>query len=164
MKNLKSAKLDDLNYFEGIANPIYDYIKKTWICKVAPKGYKAFVTDYNEYDGMEDIDNDAITKAFKGYDDVSACSPSFPFKISMPNVAYNDKEQGSNPLRSLIAAILGYGMAIGKAREIHQTTKILSKFQRVVDLYEKYGTDDTDLKKVLRDFKSEIKMAELNNY
>jgi hypothetical protein len=163
MKDLKSAKLDDLNYFEDIANAVYDYIKKTWKCKVAPKGYKAFTADYEEYDGMEEVDHNAIKKAFKGFDDETAGSPSFPFKIAMPNVAYDDKEQGRNPLRCLIGAVLGYGMAIGKARGVHKTTDILSKFKRTLEIHEKYKSDNKEVNELLKYLKSDLEMAELSN-
>lgn len=114
--NVKKVTDNELNSFEKIANSLYDYIKLTWDVNVNPKGYKEFMDSYEEGKGYDEVDNEKIQKEFNGINDTTVCSPPFPFKIEISNVAYDDKEQGRNPLQVLIGAILSYGMTIGEER------------------------------------------------
>lgn len=110
---IKEAPDSDVMNFSDIAESLYNYIKLTWDVDVKPKGYKEFIETYDEGKGMGDQDNKKIVEDFTGLDDATASSPSFPFKLEIANVAYDDNEQGRDPLEVLIGAILSHGILIG---------------------------------------------------
>lgn len=112
---LNKASDNDLMNFSDIADSLYDYIKLTWNANVSPKGYKKFLESYDETNDW-DVNHEKMIKDFKGLNDTTASTPSFPLKLEINNVAYDDKEQGRNPLRVLIGAILCHGMEIGEER------------------------------------------------
>ena len=132
MKTLKGVKLDDINNFSTIADAVYNYIMKYWTGTIKPKGYKKFLENYEDYAGMEDIDHAKLEDEFKGFKDGGACSFPFPIKVSLPHVAYDDTNQGRNPLRTLISACLGQGLVIGQKRGELNSLKALEILERSI--------------------------------
>ena len=111
-----SYKLDsiksesDLN-FSRDCKALLDYIKKTWNVKAEPKGYKEFM---KKEDRTTEIDEAALLKEFDGHDGSGTLSYSFPGQISLEMAAFDQYDQGRSPLETLVGAILGYGMLLGK--------------------------------------------------
>lgn len=135
MKTLKGVKLDDVNNFSGIVDSLMTYIKKYWKCDVAPKGYKEFCDDYDDYEGMEELDEEKLEKEFKGFADSSACSFSFPIKMSLPYIAYDDLGQGRDPLNGLVSNVLAHGLIVGQKRGELRGLKALKNLKSAI-IYE----------------------------
>ena len=161
MKDLKTASLNEVNDFSTIAESIYKYIKKTWKCNVRPKGYKKFLVGYEDYDGMEELEYNKIEKDFKGFNDATAASPSFPIKIALPHTAYNATNQSRNPLRTLIAAILGHGMIIGEERAKRKVSKSFERLERTLITSEKYDSEIKEVKNLIKDIRLDLEMINL---
>lgn len=99
--------------YEEICNKILKKVKKDYpeATKARPLGWKALAKDYKEYDGMTEYDQILKKKdeeEFKGIDSSSAGSYSFPKRISLAQVMYDDKEQFRKPLETLVGAIIGH--------------------------------------------------------
>lgn len=92
---------------------ILKYLAPGWDIKALPKGYAKYRKGYQDYDGMEELDEKALMNSFKGHDDSGTLSPPFPVRVSLPHVTYDDTCQGRPPLETLIGAILGHGMLLG---------------------------------------------------
>lgn len=100
------------------ADILVNWIKKHWdIGEPAPKGYAEYMEDYEEFNGMEELDEKQIMKEFKGLDDSGAGNFSFPMSMSLPHIAYDDRGQGRNPLRMLVSCIFTYGIRYGQKLE-----------------------------------------------
>jgi hypothetical protein len=104
---------DQFNYSKEI-EAILKYLKKTWDIKATPKGYKEFRKNYNDFQGMEELDEKALQKRFKGHGDGSVCTPGFVVRISLPHVVYDNNCQGRPPLETLLGAVLAHGMILGE--------------------------------------------------
>lgn len=100
--------------FDQHSKAILDWIKKYWTIKAEPNGYAEARKNYKDYDGMDDIDEKALTEEFKGHSDGGVVSHNFPMRVSLPHVLYDDCGQGRKPLETLVGAILGYGMLLGE--------------------------------------------------
>ena len=122
----------DINNFEKIVSSLEKHIKKHWNVKeLKPKGYDAFVKDYTDFKGMDELDMELLQKEFTGFNDASPGSHSFPIRVSLPHVAYSDKCQCRSPLHELIGSCLHYGMLIQKERD-RIPEKDLLKLERMV--------------------------------
>lgn len=114
--------------YEEICNKILKKVKKDYpeATKARPLNWKFLEKDYKEYDGMEEY-NKNITKKeekeFKGINSSSAGSYSFPKRISLAQVMYDDKEQFRKPLETLVGAIIGHIYAFNCQ---NNTTKIIN--------------------------------------
>ena len=109
-----SYKLKDLQStsqfsFSNEIDAILKYVKKNWDVKASPKGYKAFKKGYQDYQGMEELNEATLQKKFKGHGDGSVGAPGFVVKISLPHTTYDDTNQGRRPLETLLGAILSHG-------------------------------------------------------
>jgi hypothetical protein len=113
MKRLDECTLDQLKDFTNIVEPLVDYIKETWEGSILPKGYKEFINNYEEYKGMNDVNIDCFT----GFVNDTATSYSFPVATSIPHIAYDDREQGRDPLQMLISSCVSYGMQVQERRQ-----------------------------------------------
>ncbi|CAG7579689.1 MAG: hypothetical protein SLAVMIC_00016 [uncultured marine phage] len=114
MKNIKDATLDEINDFSEIAAPLVKFIRDNWSTDVKPKDYDEFMEDYEEYKGQGE---DQYELDFDGLLDGGGYSFPFPVKLATPYVAYDDNEQGRDPLQVMVGAILAYGISIGERRE-----------------------------------------------
>jgi hypothetical protein len=105
----------DLPDFSKDIDALVKYISQNWtgLKKIKPKGYAEFIKDYEDFKGQEEFDVEKACKSFKGFDDSTASSFSFPLRVALPYVAYDDICQGRDPFRTLVAALIGYGMARG---------------------------------------------------
>jgi len=114
-KLLSNCTLDDLS-FDKITNPLVKHIRKFWNWRgLKPKGYKQYLENYQDYQDMDEL-IESVEK-FKGIeDDTGVCSFSFPYRVSKPHVAYDDTNQGHDPLSVLISSCITYGMLIEQKR------------------------------------------------
>jgi len=115
-KPIKDLNNSDFNYSKQMGILIA-YIKEHWNVSARPKGYKEFCENYTDFKGMEEEDQQTIINAFEGFDDSTAGSFSFPIRTSLPQVAYDDKCQGREPLETLLGAVFAYGMRYGMRYE-----------------------------------------------
>jgi hypothetical protein len=111
---------------------IHEFLLKYWegLEGVQPKDFEEFLKDYCDYDGMEEWDEFCRKRQeddFKGFDDSGAGSFNLVATLSLPHIAYDHTNQGRNPLRMLISAIMGYGFSRG---EIYATERCRKKAYR----------------------------------
>lgn len=114
IKTVDEASWKEVSYFDDLIQPILKLVKDNWDIKAAPKGYQEYRDQYEEYDDMSD---EKFYLDFDGLLDTSASGSPINDKLSMPQVAYDDTQQGRDPLQTLIGAVLSYGIAIGKRQE-----------------------------------------------
>lgn len=136
MKNLNDIDISKFN-FSAETDALFAFIKKRWngVTSLKPKGYKKFTENYEDWDGMgewQENEKEKEEKAFEGFDDAGVRCDNIVGKISTPQVAYSDICQGSEPNRSLIGAILSYGMGIGAKLALKESTK---KMKEEVDAF-----------------------------
>ena len=84
--------------------------QNTTIKNLKPKGYDAFLEDYIDYDGMEELNERELIDDYDGMDFSALCSGEFPIIVSLPHVAYNDTNQGRKPLQVLVNAIFSQAL------------------------------------------------------
>lgn len=114
-KRLKDCSMKELGNFRIICAPLVKYIRKTWAWKsLKPKRYEKFKRTYEDHDG--DSLSEKQAKKFRGIDDETACSFSFPVKTALPQVCYDDVNQGRDPLHVLISSCVSFGLSIGEER------------------------------------------------
>lgn len=121
-EHVDQAELGKLRNFPALMEPIMEYIRETWEGNLLPKGYEEYLEDYEEYKGMGTRNERKAKNAFNGVSDDGVSYP-FPVRISKPHVAYDDREQGRDPLETLVGAIFAYGLIIGDARTKKKITK-----------------------------------------
>lgn len=114
-----SYKLKDLKdymkfSFSQEIEALLKYLDTSWDINAKPKGYAAYKKNYKDYQGMEELDEEALLKSFDGHDSTGTLSGSFPLRVSMPHVAFDDVGQGRRPLETLLGAVLGHGIHIGE--------------------------------------------------
>jgi len=113
-KTINEATWKEVSYFDDLIQPILKMVKDNWDVEALPKGYKEYVETYEEYD---DMDDEKFELEFDGLLDTSASNVPINDKLSIPQVAYDDTQQGRDPMHTLIGAVLSYGIAIGKRQE-----------------------------------------------
>lgn len=79
-----------------------------------PKGYAKFIKDYNDYSGMDSIDEKALCAEFDGHSVRCGSASSFPLpvRIQLAHVAYDHIAQGRSPSYMLVATILSHFIGI----------------------------------------------------
>lgn len=79
-----------------------------------PKGYASFIENYEDYQGMQALNEKILKEEFKGHvvKTYSAGSLELPVRIQLPHVAYDDIAQGRTPEYSLVGAIMGHFIGI----------------------------------------------------
>ena len=82
--------------------------------KLKPKGWKEMAKDYNDYDGMEELDEKSLKESFKGMHFSTAVSFPFEVAVSLPHVMYDSKCQGRKPLEALIGAVLAHAYSVSE--------------------------------------------------
>lgn len=103
-----NASLDDLSsQFKGL-----DTLK--------PKGYVEFTENYVEYDGMDTLDQEALGKDFDGHDFSGAGGFPLPEALSLPCIAYDDLDQGRDPLSVLLMRLFHQGVKIREYNNTHE--------------------------------------------
>lgn len=138
MKKLNRCKIEELSNFETLMKPMVDWINKTWKCAdLKPKGWDDFIKDYEDYQGMEGLD-EQIRKDYEGLWDETATTSAFPIMTSLPHVAYSDINQDSTPLHQLMGACVRFGMLVQERRdELNNPTFDDEKMQELLDLMRK---------------------------
>ena len=108
-------KLKDLKSFQFSKemDAILKYLKKHWRISASPKGYKEYLKDYQDFKGIENLDEAGLLKSFDGHGDGGTSSFPFPIRVSLPHVAYDDRGQGRGTVETLLGAVLAHGIFIG---------------------------------------------------
>ena len=161
MIKFKEASNDQLDNFSFISETIVNFVKKHWDCVVKPKGYDEFIENYEDFDGMEELDGEALKEDFKGFNDATSGSMSFPIKIALPHTAYDDKCQGRDSIETLLGAVLGHGMMVGDERRKRKALKSLEKIESTINIYKKYGESD-EVKEMITAMDFEIEMIKMD--
>ena len=136
-KDIANCTEDELSRFDLIMKPIMKLVDKYWDASAEPKGYKEFVENYEDYEGIGEPE---YKLEWDGFDSSTATNSSFEDRMSLPSIAYDDKGQGRKPLEMLIGNVLGYGMLIGSQREKAKgkTKKDLGRVQRYLNYATKH--------------------------
>jgi hypothetical protein len=98
---------------------LIEFISERWdgLNKLEPKGYREFLKGYTDFKGISEYEDGggaaADAEAFRGLVELSAGSFPFPSRIALCHVAYDDVCQGNTPDRTLLGAVLAYGMLRG---------------------------------------------------
>ena len=115
------ADFEAIGDYSHQCGELIKHLKKHWsgLDDVKPKGYEAFIKDYNDFQGMEEWGDDPTLskkqkKEFKGFDSSSAGGFGFIDSTALCHVAYSDIGQGYSPIETLIASCVTYGMSIGE--------------------------------------------------
>lgn len=141
----KAKKYTDLSGHEEECLALTNFIEKFWegADKIKPKGYAQLAKDYMDFDGCDEWaenEKEAQEKTFKAYDDATGGSFNFVGKVALPNVVYDDLDQGRNPLMTLIGACVSYGFMRGELYGKHETFPnkeiIVSMAKTIVSLLE----------------------------
>jgi hypothetical protein len=111
---LKDLKSDMHFNFGTELKALLKYLATSWDISAQPKGYAKYKKNYKDFQDMEEQDEKALLKSFDGHDSTGTLSGSFPLRVSMPQVAYDDVDQGCKPLETLLGAVLGHGIHIGE--------------------------------------------------
>lgn len=120
MRTIKDASSKDLQ-FHNLIDPIVNFLKRNWEVKgVMPKGYKEYLKDYREY---KDMGDDSFVPEFDGLLNTSPAGLPLPDRLSLPHVAYDDKEQGRKPFALMVGILVGYGLQVGKRLKELETEK-----------------------------------------
>lgn len=107
-----------LTSFGRDADALTDHLKRNWdgLDDVRPKGWDDLEENYSDFDGydewMEKFQDDQEDK-FDGFDNGTASSFNFVAQTALPNVMYDDKCQGREPIRILVSAAMAYGQYRG---------------------------------------------------
>ena len=123
MKKMTEMTEHDLR-FEDVVSPLVKWIRKKWNWKgLKPKNYKKYLANYQDYQDMEDLE----IKDFEGALNNNVMSLTFPEQTSICHVAYDDTNQGRDPLNVLISASVTYGMSVHRRRVQLNNIKMMEK-------------------------------------
>lgn len=98
-----------------------------------PKGWAKFQKNYSDYQGMEELDANALKKLFNGMNSETVGVDSFEVRTSLPHVMYDDKCQGRKPLEVLIGSILGHSYVMN---EKNNATKMINEWKYLIEKLE----------------------------
>lgn len=137
MRNATDEQLNE--YFETKVQHLVKYIKKFWNWKsLAPKGYKKYLSTYEDYQDMETCKDH---EAFTGLLDSSATGLPFPMACSIPHIAYDDTNQGRDPLTMLMMSCVSWGARLAdeqnKRKNKSKAENAINTQLRLVDLNNK---------------------------
>lgn len=126
MKQWPDSTKDLESHGEACEN-IHNFLERYWegVEGIQPKDYTKFLEGYSDYDGVDEWeDNERASQEdyFKGFDD-SPDGFNLVRTLSTPAIAYDDRDQGRNPLRMLISAVMAYGYTRGEAYAKVRITK-----------------------------------------
>lgn len=134
-KDLESVSTKELMNFSNLVGPLVKYIRKSWSWKrLKPKGYKESRELY--------LNDESIPRPktkFKGIDSSTCSSFGFHEKTKLFQVLYDDVDQGRDPLTTLIASSVGFGMVIEQERSRRAIKKAINKHNKSVRRYCKIG-------------------------
>ena len=155
-KSTKELDFNGLDFSKDM-KALISFVKARWegLSRLKPKGYKEFCKDYEDYQGMEDESLEDDVKKFKSFDDGTASSFSFPIKVSLPHVAYDDICQGRKPFEVLLSAFMSHGHARGKVFGKHDAINSLkSKLSYVMNctMMNEFKNESEQTKEVLHKF------------
>jgi hypothetical protein len=128
MKKMTEMTENDLR-FEDVVTPLVKWIRKKWNWKgLKPKNYKKYLENYQDYQDMEDLE----IKGFEGALNNNVMSFTFPEQTSICHVAYDDKNQGRDPLTVLVSASVNYGMSVHRQRVKLGNIKMMEKHNKML--------------------------------
>lgn len=129
---LERIIMRDWNY-SNVCHEIESAIKTQYdIKKLKPLGWSKLSKNYSEYDGMEEYDQEAIDKKFNGINSGGVASGGFTVRTSLPQVMYDDKEQGRKPFHTLVGAIIGHAYAVSKR---NTTLEMIDDINKITQHY-----------------------------
>lgn len=139
MKPLPKTENELPGLYENTIQPLIDYILTHWdgLKDIKPKGWDEMVPDYNDFDGMEDIDTLARDMEFNGYNDASAGSFPFHIRTLLPHVMYSEKCQGIGRLQTLFGALIGYGYRIRDNIAKEEMRLLKEEHRKELDIWRK---------------------------
>lgn len=132
-----SYNLRDLNspndfFFDKEVEAILKYLKETWDISAAPKGYAEFMKDYQDHQGIEELDEEAIIKSFEGACDTTALSLHLAVMLTKEHTGYDDRNQvKGGPLEVLISSLLTHGAIIGQYLVQSNTTELYKRLSAI---------------------------------
>ena len=128
MKKMTEMTENDLR-FEDVVSPLVKWIRNKWNWKgLKPKKYKKYLANYQDYQDMEDLE----IKDFEGALNNNVMSLTFPEQTSICHVAYDDTNQGRDPLTVLISASVTYGMSVHRRRIQLGHNKMMEKHNKML--------------------------------
>jgi hypothetical protein len=139
MGSMELARLfqDKWDYSKSVKTLISN-VKKEFphATKLKPQGWKKLAKNYNDYDGMDELDE--TNTLFKGTNSAGATCGGFDHRTSLPQVMYDDKCQGRKPLETLIGAVLGHAYFISQKNNSIKNIKEWVEIKKDFDKPEYY--------------------------
>lgn len=117
-----------------------------------PNGWAEFEKGYTEYDGQAEYDPKPDRELFKGSKVEGACSGSFPMRVALPYVMYDEKAQGFKAYRVLVGAVFAQFLGIKEmlnTEELKQALKALPGMDEPTMVFERKVATDNPLLSVL---------------
>lgn len=113
--SFKEKIMKDWDYEKNVDNLVLD-VKKDFpfVTKARPKGYKNMAKDYEDYQGMSELNGRELKSLFGGMHSGTAASHSFEVRTALPHVMYDDKCQGRKPIIVLVGAIVGHAYLLNE--------------------------------------------------
>jgi hypothetical protein len=146
---LKELKTMNDFKFDRELKAIMKLLKDTWDIKAAPKGYAKFMEDYNDYEGMEDVQENEkqLLRNFKGHSDGTISSDGLVLRLTKEYVGYDDQNQvQEGPLEVLIQVILTHGIVLGqRLAEIDKKSEPYRRIQSIKHAYDMSDHTDKEL-------------------
>jgi len=120
--------------------PILKFLKLRWsgLDKIKPIGFDELMKEYCDHDGHEeykDRDNEDFD-ILSGVIAAAGGQEPIPMYLQLPNVVYNECEQGQNHLEMFIFSLVLYGEKLGE-RRIKMELK--GEFQEAIKSIEEHG-------------------------
>lgn len=140
-------KIEDFNFMSEL-KALLKLLTTTWDIKAAPKGYAAFMKTYQDYQGMEEIEDqtEALLKSFDGHGDGSISSHSLVVRLTKEHVGYEDRNQvNGGPLEVLISSLLTHGIILGqRLAEFDKHSEPYQLISQIQHVFMMCGGFDTD--------------------
>lgn len=97
---------------------------------IFPNDYARFTQNYREGQGMDTFDETSQAEKFHGHDCSSAGAGDLSYRLSLPQVAYDDLEQGRSPEDVLLNVLFAQGL---KLRQYNNTVSFLRELSAFAD-------------------------------
>jgi hypothetical protein len=108
---IKNQALKDFDFTTNTAKLVKLMKEKYTIPRnLQPIGWNSFKKGYVEYDGMAEFDHNKNDDLFLGHNSTGAGSYPFHARISLPQVMYDEQEQGRNRLYTLVGSIYAHAL------------------------------------------------------
>ena len=130
-KNLSQCTLKHLQKYDA-TSAIVKHVRKYWDASVAPKGYAEYKLNYQDYQDMDETI--ASVEDFDGIvDDLTRGLP-ISTSLSLPHVAYDDTNQGRDPLTVLIGSCIAYGRNLQAREDAFNHQKDVEMYTTIIKL------------------------------